>query len=792
MGSNDTALEAPDGPGMPPTWCSSAKDMVGCALGSSRLWFTLGYGIVNEVYYPRIDIPQIRDLGFIVGDGRGFWVEVKRLQNYELTLAGPGVPAVKVVHRHERFTLTLRITPDSQRDVLLIETALDGDAELRAYALLAPHLGGTGHDNHAWTDRYRGRQVLWAEQGPFGLALAAVDERQREGFDQTSAGFVGVCDGWQDFKRNSAMRWSYSHAGPGNVALMGRLPRRAVLALGFGSSKESAATLALSALPRSFEEPWQQQIETWQTWHGQCQNRLEINNDLPEALRDQLSLSAMVLRVHQDKTYPGAMVASLSIPWGNSRDERGGYHLVWPRDMVECAGALLALGADDKAREVLRYLMATQHEDGHWYQNQWLGGKPFWEGIQLDEAAFPVLLAAALAERGAIDDIAIEDMVRRALSFIVHNGPVSDQDRWEENAGVNTFTLAVCIAALVAGAPFLSKEDRDTALAIADDWNSHIEDWTAVQDTDLARRYGVSGYYVRTEPARALSNDAAMHQSLPIKNCLQDPGIKAEDQVGTDFLQLVRFGLRRADDPLMTASVKVADALLRVETPNGPAWHRYNGDGYGEHKDGASFDGTGVGRAWPLLSGERGHYELAAGRSPLAYLQAMTAMSGPGGMIPEQVWDTAAMPQRHLHPGKPTGSAMPLVWAHAEFIKLSHSWAIQRPFDRPEGVWQRYRGQRPKLDVALWSPGAPVSAIMEGQILRFCLPRPATVEWRTAENKTQRSATSPGGLGLHLAEIDTVRLAVGQAIQFNIGYKGASETKKDYCITIKLREKSQG
>jgi glucoamylase len=308
----------------------------------------------------------------------------------------------------------------------------------------------------------------------------------------------------------------------------------------------------------------------------------------------------------------------------------------------------------------------------------------------------------------------------------------------------------------------------------------------------LARRYGVSGYYVRTEPARALSNDAAMHQSLPIKNCLQDPGIKAEDQVGTDFLQLVRFGLRRADDPLITASIKVADALLCVETPNGPAWHRYNGDGYGEHKDGASFDGTGVGRAWPLLSGERGHYELAAGRSPLPYLQAMAAMSGPGGMIPEQVWDTTAMPQRHLYPGKPTGSAMPLVWAHAEFIKLVHSWAIQRPFDRPEAVWQRYGGQRPKLDFALWSPGAPVSAIMEGQILRICLPRSATVEWRTAENEAQRSATSPGGLGLYLAEIDTVRLAAGQAIQFNIGYKGESEIKKGYCITIKLRDISQG
>ena len=244
MDSGDTASEtheAPGSPGIPPTWCSSAKDVVGCAQGTSRLWFTLGRGIINEVYYPRIDIPQIRDLGIIVGDGKGFWVEVKRLRNYELTLAGPGIPAVKVVHRYPRFSLTLRITTDPQRDVLLIEVTLDGDESLLPYALLAPHLGGSGHDNHAWADRYRGRRVLWAEQGPFGLALAAVDTRQRDALDLTSAGYVGVSDGWRDFSHNGAMQWSYDHAGPGNVALMGRLPRRALMALGFGSSKESAA-----------------------------------------------------------------------------------------------------------------------------------------------------------------------------------------------------------------------------------------------------------------------------------------------------------------------------------------------------------------------------------------------------------------------------------------------------------------------------------------------------------------------------------------------------------------------
>ena len=626
--------------------------------------------------------------------------------------------------------------------------------------------------------------MLWAEQGPFGLALAANDARQREGFDLTGAGVVGVNDGWQDFSRNGAMRWHYTYAGPGNVALMGRLPRQAVLALGFGSSKESAATLALSALPRAFEEPWQRQIEDWRQWHGRCRTHLRVDSEVPARLHEQLSLSAMVLRVHQDRTYPGAMVASLSVPWGNTRDERGGYHLVWPRDLVECAGALLSLGAEDKAREILRYLIATQHEDGHWYQNQWLGGKSFWEGIQLDEAAFPVLLAAALAERDALDAIDVTDMVQRALRFIAHAGPASDQDRWEENAGVNTFTLAACIAAMVSGAPFLPEEDRAMALTVADYWNSRIEDWTAVDSTALAQRLNVTGYYVRTEPARALIDEEAIHEALPIKNRLQDPGLKADEQVGTDFLQLVRFGLRRADDPLILASVSVADALLRVDTPGGPAWHRYNGDGYGEHDDGAPFDGVGTGRAWPLLTGERGHYELAAGRTPLPYLRAMAEMTGPGGMIPEQVWDREAIPQRGLAPGKPTGSAMPLVWAHAEFIKLCHSWMLGRPFDRPEAVWRRYQGQRPEVEVALWTTNAAIASASAGQTLRICVPQPATITWRTIDTEPRKAATSAIGLGFHAVDVDTRDIAPGRSIAFSIRGQGESRDGPHYSVAV--------
>ena len=770
-------------PGSPPTWTSSAKDMVGCALGPARLWFTTGYGILNEVYYPRADIPQIRDLGFIVADGDGFWVEVKRVNNYRVQRPAAGIPAIEFIHEHDRFELRLRIAPDPERDVLLIEVALTGDAGLRPYALLAPHLGGTGNDNLAEAGLHHGRRVLWAEQGPFGLALAAVNEQQSDAWRVTSAGYVGASDGWQDFARNGALRWRFDTAGPGNVALIGELPVTATLALGFGTSRDSAATLAFSALSQPFSGVWDRYVAQWRTW---CSG-LSIPGNLPQSIREQLGISAMVLRVHQDKTYPGAIVASLSVPWGNAHDDIGGYHLVWPRDVVESAGGLLALGAVDEARNILRYLIATQHTEGSWAQNQWLGGKAFWGGHQLDETAFPVLLAAALAEHEALEGVEVRDMVRRALTSIARYGPVTEQDRWEENAGINAFTLAVCVSALVCGAGFLDGPARTFALELADYWNAHIEDWTSVRDTALARASGVAGYYVRIAPPPDVTGNSDLARILPIKNRACDPRLPAEEQVATDFLQLVRFGLRDPDDPLIVATIEVVDRQLKVETPNGPAWHRYTGDGYGEQPDGSPFDGVGQGRGWPLLTGERGHYELVAGNDPLSYLQSMAAMTGRAGLIPEQVWDADPIPERGLYPGKPSGSAMPLVWAHADFIKLAMSCTLGRPCDRPEAVWQRYHGHRPAVDHVVWTPRFPAGEMRPGQRLRVCLPAPALVHhgvdgWQQAADVLTRDT----GLGVHVAELPTARLREGQRVDMTFHWtESESWEGRDYRIDIR-------
>ncbi|MGH8427978.1 MAG: glycoside hydrolase family 15 protein [Gammaproteobacteria bacterium] len=755
-------MDAPQANGYRPTWAPGSKDIVGTALGSSRVWYTLAEGIVTEVYYPRIDIAQIKDLGFIVADDADFWVELRKHADYAIEVANDCTPAVTVTHHHDRFSFRMRVCPHQERDVLLIDYELQSDdKKLRPYVLLAPRPGGDTARCVGEALLDRGRRVLWAEAEPFGLALAARDPEGAEAFVRLSAGCVGASDGWQDFNSNGRMSWEYDRAGPGEIALMGELPRRATLALGLSASKESASTLAAASLAEDFEEIWQAQIDAWTAWGETVQVP-----KLPPKLKATFQRSAMVLKTHGDRTFRGAMVASLAVPWGETSTSRGGYHLVWPRDLVESAGALGASGAVEDSRDVLRYLIATQQTNGHWLQNQWLGGKPFWEGVQLDETAFPVLLAGLLADYNVLSGIPVAEMARRALGFIVANGPSTSQDRWEEDAGINNFTLAIMIAALVEGAQFLAEPDRGTALMIADTWNSRIEDWTWAEGTDLAKRLGVVGYYLRIAPTDVLVREGAKAEDLLIKNRSYDNHLAADDQIATDFLQLVRYGLRGADDPKIVASVRAMDKLLRTDTPNGPVWHRYNNDGYGEHRDGRPFDGTGHGRGWPLLTGERGHYAVAAGEDPLPYLKAMAAMTGPGGMIPEQVWDSDPMPERGLYPGKPSGSAMPLVWAHGEFIKLCVSRGMRAPCDRPPLTWARYQGKRPDIDWRTWQLHCAPRQMPAGNTLRLLLPEPAVVHWgRDGWQDIADLATRVIGLGLNQADLPTKKLAAGSTVE---------------------------
>ena len=391
-----------------------------------------------------------------------------------------------------------------------------------------------------------------------------------------------------------------------------------IVALGFGSMWTEAGQQIRSSLFEDYADLREHYVSQWINGRSTL-----LKLDAPLRENDLYRASTAVLRTHESKDFLGGIIASLSIPWGfNKGDEDlGGYHLVWPSDLVETAGALLASGAVTDAIRVLRYLECTQEAAGNWAQNLWLDGRPYWGGIQMDETAFPILLIDLL-RREAPNALGKLDrwwpMVRSAVSFIIRNGPVTQQDRWEEDAGYSPFTLAAEISALLAAAEIANltghSEQGQTMRDTADAWNDNIERWVYASGGDLAQQLGVSGYYVRIAPPQTDGASSPTQGFVPIKN--RPPGQDGERAyhiISPDALALVRFGLRAPDDPRILNTLRAIDALLAVELPQGPCWYRYNGDGYGEHKDGSAFDGTGIGRPWPLLAGERAHYAAGCG-----------------------------------------------------------------------------------------------------------------------------------------------------------------------------------
>lgn len=717
--------------GIPPTWSSSAKDVVMTAIGPSRIWATMGHGIINEVYFPTTGQPQIRDLGFIVAKD-GAWHEVKRVDRYSVSMPEAYMPLPTVVHRGDGYSLRLEVLCDPKRETLLIRYALRG-AGFGLYPLLATHLGPNSGDNTAWVEE----GALCASGADEHLCLIADTP-----FRRTSVGYVGVSDGWQDFALNGSMTWENPRAEHGNVALMAEAGSSAgVLALGFAETASGARTRARSSLSEGFLALRDAFHAGWREWG----RRISLPSCSP-AVERVAHRSAMVLKVHDDKSYPGASVASLSIPWGSSHDDLGGYHLVWARDAVESGFGLLAVGEVEDAREMLAYLVATQHTDGRWSQNMFPDGRPYWTGIQLDEVGFPILLAAKLRELGLTGDTrGVDEMVKRAASYLAMNGPGSPQDRWEENAGSSPFTLAVEVAALVAAAEYLPKRDAEYARSLADCWNERIEEWTYVTGTQMASAAGVDGYYVRIAPP---PEDRGLRGSVEVRN-RAGSSVPAAELVSLGFLYLSRLGLRAAGDDKMTSSLAVAEHFLQVDTPSGVSYHRYNGDGYGEHADGSPYDGTGIGRAWPLLTGERGHFALQAGEDPQPYLEAMTNMTGPGGLIPEQVWDSAPIPERDLYPGKPSGSAMPLVWAHAEFLKLVYARSQGEPIELLDVVKRRYAFERPEAGTWHWRADSPFDELPPGRGLSIEGQDPFVLTYRLDDTRERTRRSRPAGLGMH-------------------------------------------
>lgn len=776
---SETPREAPGWPGIPPRWTSSAKSGVGtAACAESRVWFTLSHGIVNEVYYPRLDQANTRDFGLLVADGAFFFSEEKRHTLQEIRPLAQGVPGYRLTNTclQGRYRIMKTILTDPQRDTLLQRVQFEPlRGALRDYglcALLAPHIGNRGYGNTGWVGDYKGIPMLFAERDGTVLALASSPP-----FLALSCGYVGVSDGWQDLCAHKRMTWCYAQARDGNIALTGEIDLataegRCTLALAFGRNAAEAGHRARASLGRDFDQAVKEYIRGWQEVQARC---LDLGT-VEDSGFDLYRVSTAVLKTHEAKRFPGGMIASLSIPWGSAKgdDDLGGYHLVWPRDLVESAGGLLAARDVASARNTLFYLMCTQEADGHWPQNMWLDGTPYWSGVQMDEAAFPILLADALRRMKELNGLDSWPMVRQAARFLVCNGPVTPQDRWEEDGGYSPFTLAVEVAALLAAADFADEAGKAGVATYlretADAWNANIERWTYVTGTELARQTGVEGYYVRIAPPEVADAASPVGGFVPIKN--RPPGESralSAHIVSPDALALVRFGLRAADDPRILNTITVIDATLKSETATDPVWHRYTQDGYGEHEDGSPFDGTGIGRGWPLLAGERAHYELAKGDPAEArrLLRVMAAQTSSGGLIPEQVWDAADIPDRELFNGRPSGSAMPLVWAHAEYVKLLRSLREGRVFDMPPQAVQRYQVEKVTSPFAIWRFNHKCRRIPVGNRLRVEVPAAALVHWSGDGWRTVHDTrTGDSGLGIHFADLPTEGLPAGETVTF--------------------------
>ena len=799
---------APGGPGIEPRWTGGAKDGVGTAYSvSSRLWYTLAMGVNTEVYYPTIDTPQIRDLQYMVSDGETFFHDERRNTISKVELLDPGALGFKITNTDPagRYTIEKQIIGDPHLNCLLIHTrfnvAPEWQGRLHLYVICAPHLDIGGWHNNGEVFHAKGQSVLLAYRENVHLALGAGGA----GFSKLSCGYVGASDGWTDLAHNLKMDWEYDTALDGNIALTGEIDlgrgTEFTLGLAFGRNRHTAG----ATLYQSLSIPFQVNVKSFiEQWH-RTRRRLaviEMNHDkISDAASCLFARSINLLLAHEDKIYPGAMIASLSIPWGEDKsdDELGGYHLVWTRDMVHCAGALMAAGDTTTPLRAMIYLAIAQREDGGFYQNFWINGDPYWTGVQLDEVSFPIILAWRLWKANALGEFDPYPTVIRACAYLIREGPATPEERWEEEGGYSPSTLASNIAALICAAEMLeARGDPDTGQFVrtyADFLESHIEKWTVTNEGTLLPE--VKRHYIRINPA--ISQEGAVGDEDPERGELiltnQKPGDRyqypANQIVDHGFLELVRFGIRKPGDSLIEDSLKVVDAVLKVDTPVGPCWKRYNHDGYGQRADGTSFNVWGVGHAWPLLLLERATYELAAGRNIDLYLRAAEAFSTGIGLFPEQIWDLPDIPAEHMFFGKATGAAIPLLWAHAEYVTLLRSLVDNKIFDRIDTVAARYCNDNPRLVIEVWKMNRQVQKVPAGALLRIQASSPFVLHWSDDEWKTPRDTSStPTSLGIEYVD---VQIDPGQKAPLRFTFHWPVENKwqgTDYVVEVEQPAKN--
>ncbi|MGH3331884.1 MAG: glycoside hydrolase family 15 protein [Nocardioidaceae bacterium] len=696
----------PGAPGAKATWTEADKAGFGTARSQrSNVWFTLHHGRTSEVFYPDLGTPSVRSLELVVTDGETFTdrESVDTRQRTRMTDdRSLGFTQVNTA-KSGKYRIAKRYVTDPARDTLVVDvkvTSLDG-SPYQVFALYDPSLANSGMDD---AGRTSGRSLVARDAGgePVASALTA-----RPVLGATSTGYLGESDGWTDLKRDHRMDWHYGRAGKGNIVQTAQLSgvtgragaRHTTLALGFGSDGAAAKTAADESLGEGYGAVAGRYAAGWDRY-------LDSLKPVPASagtVKKEYLASTMVVAASEDKTHRGALIASPSAPWvwGDEIDwlasPSGAYHLVWSRDAYQFGTALWAAGDRAAARRVVDWLFQVQQKpDGSFPQNSQVDGTPVWSNLQLDEVALPIVLAWQVGR----DDSETYSHVKKAADFITDfrdpetgtPAPYSPQERWENQAGYSPSTIAAQIAGLVCAADLARRNGDQTSAArwleTADEWQRKVEQWTVTTNGP----YSEAPYYLRL--TKDGNPDAGTTYSVG------DGGPSSIDQrkvVDASFLDLVRLGVKPADSPEIVSTLPVIDEQLQATTPNGPFWRRYNHDGYGETRTGGQWRITDpdtfetLGRAWPLLAGERGEYTVASGGDATTYLKSMAAAGNSGRMIAEQVWDgRPPSGQPGFPPGEGTRSATPLIWSHAQLVRLAWSIERGRPVETPSVVADRY------------------------------------------------------------------------------------------------------
>ena len=678
---------APGAPGVDAHWPSAAKNGFGTSNTlASKVWFTLNDGVMTEVYYPRLDVPNVQSLQLIIAGGK---VETESDDtNHRVEVVDSHALTFRQINiaKSGYYTITKTYVTDPRRSTVLIEIEFVSRLAHNVYVYYDPSLNNSGMHDSAWTEG----DALLAADGDKASALVSSG-----GFadSKITNGYLGTSDGLTELQKNwnNSGPTRYQRADNGNVVQVAALRglqgshgdpvRRITLALAFGKTPREALRNARASLRKGFARV---RREYEAGWHAYLKPRRRVE----PKYQQQFNMSAMVLKGLEDKTYRGAMIASPSIPWGGGQNANeptiSGYHAVWARDLYQVATAFLAMGDRASANRALNCLFNVQQKsDGSFPQNSWVDGRPIGGGLQMDQVALPLVLAYQLQRT---DRTTWLKHIKPAADFIVRKGPATGQDRWEERPGYSPATIAAEIAGLVCAARIATiNDDQVTAnayLKVADEWRHNVERWTATKG-----RQGDGHYYLRITE----NDDPDDGAKLEINSSSRIIDERAILDAG--FLELVRLGIKDASDPLVAASLVLIDQLIKVETPGGSGWYRYNHDAYGERPDGGNYDGrTGVGRLWTLLSGERGEYDVARADlvSARKRLDAMLAFANDGMMIPEQVWDRSDSPRPELRFGEGTGSATPLAWSMAQFIRLAINIKQGHNIETPDATKKRY------------------------------------------------------------------------------------------------------